>query len=169
MLSMNIVPAIRRIVSESGTAYSDRFGIGSYFSVKESACVLQGGRWGAMMAFFSVREAANVDAKTAFAAMFLKVGALACSCVTLVPAAIILCWQTEAWIRTGAWGSFPISRVLALAGYDEAPANHATTGIQMIVDQGLDLPASGFLLVVAAVLIGFSVFAASVEEQFGKR
>jgi hypothetical protein len=122
-----------------------------------------------MMAFFSTREAANFDAKTAFAATFLKVVALVCSFVTLVPAAIILCSQAEAWIRTGEWGSFPISRALALAGFDEAPADHAATGIQMIVDRGLDLPAGGFLLMVAAILIGFSVFAASVEEQCGKR
>lgn len=121
------------------------------------------------MAFFSDREAANVDAKTAFAAKFLKVTALACSFVTLVPAVIVLCWQARAWIRTGGWGSFPISRVLALAGFDEAPANHAATGVQMILDRVLDLPASSFLLMVAAVLIGFSVFAASAEEQFGKR
>jgi len=39
----------------------------------------------------------------------------------------------------------------------------------MIFDRGLDLPASGFLLAVAAILIGFSVFAASVKDQFGNR
>ncbi len=140
-----------------------------FVSVKESAQVNLGRPIEAMMAFFSDREAANVDAKTAFAAKFLKVTALACSFVTLVPAVIVLCWQARAWIRTGGWGSFPISRVLALAGFDEAPANHAATGVQMILDRVLDLPASSFLLMVAAVLIGFSVFAASAEEQFGKR
>jgi hypothetical protein len=123
----------------------------------------------AMMAFFSAREAANFDAKTAFAATFLKVVAVVCSFVTLIPAAIILCWQARAWTKTGEWGSFPISRVLTMAGFDEALGNHTTTGVQMIIDRGLDLPASGFLLVVAAILIGFSVFAAGVEEQFGKR
>jgi hypothetical protein len=122
-----------------------------------------------MMVFFSAREAAHFDAKTAFAATFLKVAALACTSVTLVLAAIILSWQAATWILNGEWSSFPISRVLALAGFDEPPAIHAATGIQMIFDWGLDLPASGFLLVVAAVLIGFSVFAATVEEQFGKR
>jgi len=123
----------------------------------------------AMMVFFSTREAANFDAKTAFAATFLKVAALACTFITLVLAAVILSWQAGAWISTGEWSSFPISRVLALAGFDEPPAIHAATGIQMIFDWGIDLPASGFLLVVAAILIGFSVFAASVEERLGKR
>lgn len=119
--------------------------------------------------FFSARETANFDAKTAFAAAFLKVAALACGFVTWVLAAVILSWQAGAWILTGEWNSFPISRVLALAGFDEPPAVRAAAGIQMIFDRGLDLPASGFLLAVAAILIGFSVFGATVEEQFGKR
>jgi len=50
----------------------------------------------AMMVFFSTREAANFDAKTAFAATFLKVAALACGFVTGVLAAIILSWQAGA-------------------------------------------------------------------------
>jgi hypothetical protein len=122
-----------------------------------------------MMVLFSAREAASFDAKAVFAATFLKVAALACSFATLILAAIILSWQAGAWISTGEWSSFPIARVLALAGLDEPPAIQAASGIQMIVDWGLDLPASGLLLAVAAVLIGFSVFGASVEEQFGKR
>jgi hypothetical protein len=123
----------------------------------------------AMMVLFCAREAAHVDAKTALAATFLKVAALACGFLTCVLAAIILGWQARAWILTGEWSSFPISRVLALAGFDEPPAIRAATGIQMILDWGLDLPATGFLLAVAAILTGFSVFAATVEEQFGKR
>jgi hypothetical protein len=119
-----------------------------------------------MMVFFSAREAANFDAKTAFAATFLKVAALACAFITLVLAAIILSWQAGAWILTDEWSSFPISRVLALAGLDEPPAIHEATGI---FDWSLDLPASGFLLAVAAILIGFSIFAACVEGQLGNR
>jgi hypothetical protein len=69
----------------------------------------------------------------------------------------------------GEWSSFPISRALALAGFDEPPSIRAASGIQQIFDWGLDLPASGFLLMVAAILAGFSVFAASVEKQLGKR
>jgi hypothetical protein len=122
-----------------------------------------------MMVFFSARGAANFDAKTVFAATFLEVAALVCSFATLVLAAIIISWQAGAWILTGEWSSFPISRALALAGLDEPPAIHAATGIQRIFDWGLDLPASGFLLAVAAILIGFSVFAASVKDQFGNR
>jgi hypothetical protein len=129
-----------------------------------------------MMVFFSAREAAHgdaktalVDAKTALAATFLKVAALASTFLTLVLAAIILSWQARAWILTGEWSPFPISRVIALAGFDDPPVIRAATGIQVIFDWALDLPASGFLLAVAAILTGFSVFAASVEEQSGKR
>jgi len=122
-----------------------------------------------MMVFFSAREAANIDANTALAATFLKVTALACAFVTLVLAAIILSSQAAVWILLGKWNSFPIARVLALAGFDELPASRGAAGIQMIFDWGRDLPTSGFLLAVAAILVGFSVFAASVEEQFGKK
>jgi hypothetical protein len=122
----------------------------------------------ATMVLFSAREAAHVDAKTALAAIFLKVAAIACTFLTLVLAAIILSWQAGTWILNGEWSSFPISRVLALAGFDEPPAIRAATGIQMIFDWCLDLPAVGLLLAVAAILTGFSVFAATVEEQFGK-
>ena len=121
------------------------------------------------MAFFSARAATNFEAKTAFSAAFLKVAALACGFVTWVLAVIILSWQAGAWILTGKWSSFPISRVLALAGFDEPPAIHAAAGIERIFDWGADLPAGGFLLAIAAILIGFSVFAATVEGQFGKR
>src|SRR5215510_3057499 len=114
----------------------------------------------------SARAAANLDAKTAFAAAFLKIGALACAIVTLVLAALVLGWQAGAWVLIGERGSFPISRALALAGFDELPEIHAATGIQRLFGWVLDLPASGFLLAVAAILIGFSVFAASVEKQF---
>jgi hypothetical protein len=123
----------------------------------------------AMMAFFPAREAASLDAKTAFAATFLKVAALACGFVTWVLAAIILSWQAGAWILTGKWNSLPVSGVLALAGLGEPPAIPVATGVQMMVDWSLDLPASGFLLVVAAVLMGFSILAATVEEHFGKK
>ena len=122
-----------------------------------------------MMVYFSSRAAATVDATTALAATFLKVAALACGFVTWLLAAIILSWQAGAWILNGEWSSFPISRVLALAGFDEPPAINAAMGIQKIFDCGLDLPAGGFLLTIAAILTGFSVFAASVEEQLGKR
>jgi len=118
---------------------------------------------------FFARDAAKVHATTAFAATFLKVAALTSSLVTSVLAAIILSWQGGAWILNGEWNSFPISRILALAEFDAPPANSAATGIEMILGWGLDLPLSGFLLTVAAILMGFSVFAASVEEQFGRR
>jgi hypothetical protein len=120
-----------------------------------------------IMALFSARGAANLDAKTVFAATFLKIAALACAFLTLLLAAIVLSWQARAWILTGEQSAFPISRALALAGFDEPSAVHAATGIQRIFDWALDLPASGFLLAVSAVLIGFTVFAATIEEQRG--
>ena len=107
----------------------------------------------------SARAAANFDAKTAVAAAFLKISALACAIVTLVLAALVLAWQAGAWMLIGERSSFPISRALALAGFDELPEIHA------MFDWVLDLPASGFLLAVAAILIAFSIFAASVEKQ----
>jgi hypothetical protein len=115
---------------------------------------------------FFTREATNIDAKTAHAATFLKFAALASATLTLAVAAIVLSWQARAWILTGEWSPFPISRVLALAGLDEI---RATTTAPRIFDWGINLPASGFLLAVAAILIAFSVLAASVEEQFGKK
>jgi hypothetical protein len=122
-----------------------------------------------MMVFFSAREMTNFDAKTISAATFLKVAAFACAFVTLILAAIVLSWQAGLWVLTGQWHSFPISRVLALAGFGEPLEIHPATDIQRIFDWGLDLPTSGFLLAVAAILIGFSAFAASVEEPLGKK
>jgi len=117
------------------------------------------------MVSFSARGAANFDARTAFAATFLKIAALVSAIGTLALAALIFSWQAGSWILMGERSSFPISRVLALAGLDEPPAIQ-TTDTQRIFGWLLDLPASGFLLAVAAVLIGFWVFAASVEKQF---
>src|SRR5262245_59630845 len=122
-----------------------------------------------MMVFYSVREATSFDAKTAFAATFLKVAALACAVITLLLAAIVLSYQGGAWILTGEWSSFSISEALALAGIEKLPESRAATDIQMIFDWGLDLPVSGFLSAIAAILMGFSVFAASVEKQFRTR
>jgi hypothetical protein len=116
---------------------------------------------------FSSRGAANPDAKTVFAATFLKIAALACAFLTLLLAAVVLSWQARAWILTGEQSPFPISRALALAGFGEPSAVHAATGIQRIFDWALDLPASGLLLAVSAILIGFTVFAATVEKQLG--
>ena len=121
------------------------------------------------MVFFSARAAAKFDARTAVAATFLRVTALACAFVTLVLAAMILSWQEAAWILRGKWNSFPISRALALAGLDEPPADPAAAGVQLMLNWGRDLPASGLLLGAAAILMGFAVFAASIEEQFGKK
>ena len=102
-------------------------------------------------------------------ATFLKIVARISAIGTFILAGVILGWQVTGWILTDEWSSFPISRVLALAGLDEPPAIRPATGIQSIFDWGLDLPASGFLLAVAAILIGFSAFAASAEEPLGKR
>ena len=121
------------------------------------------------MVFFSARETTNFSVKRTSAATFLKVAAFACAFVTLILATIVLSWQAGLWVLTGEWSSFPISRVIALAGFGERLEIHAATDVQRIFDWGLELPTSGFLLAVAAILIGFSAFAASVEELLGNR
>ena len=90
-------------------------------------------------------------------------------------AALILGWQSVSLILADKWNSFPVSRALALAGLErEAVYVTASTsehsysfGFHTISDWFLDLPAIGFLMVVALVNLGFSVFAVSVEKQFG--
>jgi hypothetical protein len=63
-----------------------------------------------------------------------------------------------------------IVSVRALSGAVYVTANASehsySFGFQAISDWFLDLPAAGFLVAVALVLLGFSVFAASQENQF---
>jgi hypothetical protein len=107
-------------------------------------------------------------------ATFLKIAARISAIGTLVVAALIFVWQASSWILTDEWRSFPISRALDLAGLEReaiyvtasASENSYSFGVQTMSDWFLDLPAGGFLLAVAAVLLGFSVFAASQEKQF---
>jgi len=108
-------------------------------------------------------------------ATFLKIAARISAIGTLAVAALIFWWQAESWILTDEWRSFPISRALALAGLEREPIYVTASAsehsywfdFQAISDWFLDLPATGFLVVVAAVLLGFSVFAVSVEKQYG--
>jgi hypothetical protein len=111
---------------------------------------------------------------TTVMATFLKIAACISAVGTLAVATLIFGWQVGSWILTDEWRSFPISRALALAGL-EREATYVTAsaseksysfGFQTMSDWFLDLPAGGFLLAVAAVLLGFSVFAASQEKQF---
>ena len=112
---------------------------------------------------------------TAFMATVLKIAARITAIGTLAVAALIFGWQAGAWILAGEWSSFPISRALALAGLEResiyvtasATEHSASFGLQTINDWFLDLPVVGFLMAVAALLLGFSVFAVSVENQFG--
>jgi hypothetical protein len=115
---------------------------------------------------------------TASMATFLKIAARIAAIVTLLVAGLILGSQITSWILTDEWSPFPISRALALAHlertaiYVTASASDRSTSldvqtiVQTICDWFLDLPAGGFLLAVAAVLLGFSIFGASVEKQF---
>jgi hypothetical protein len=108
-------------------------------------------------------------------ATFLKIVARLSAIVTFILAGVILGWQVTSWILTHEWNSFPISTALSLAHF-ERTAIYVTASVsdspppsldlQTIYDWFLDLPASGFLLVVAAVLLGFSVIGASLEKQF---
>jgi len=106
-------------------------------------------------------------------ATFLKIAARISAIGTLAVAALIFGWQGGSWILADEWRSFPISRALDLAGL-EREAIYVTAsisdsysfGFQTMSDWFLDLPATGFLVAVALVLLGFSIFAASQETQF---
>jgi hypothetical protein len=112
---------------------------------------------------------------TAWMAAFLKIVARLSAIGTFILAGVILGWQVTLWILTAEWNSFPISRALSLAHF-ERTAIYVTASVsdnpppsldlQTIYDWFLDLPASGFLLVVAAMLLGFSVIGASLAKQF---
>ena len=111
---------------------------------------------------------------TASMANFLKIAARISAVATLVVAALIFGWQAGSWVLADEWRTFPISRALDLAGL-EREATYVTAsasehsysfGVQTMSDWFLDLPAAGFLVAVALVLLGFSIFAASQETQF---
>lgn len=108
-------------------------------------------------------------------ATFLKIVARLSAIGTFILAGVIVGWQVTFWILTDEWNSFPISRALSLAHF-ERTAIYVTASVpdnpppsldlQTIYDWFLDLPASGFLLVVAAVLSAFSLIGASLAKQF---
>ena len=112
---------------------------------------------------------------TASMATFLKIAARISAIGTFILAGLILGWQVTSWIRTDEWDPLPISRALSLAQLERA-AIYVTASVsdrpppsldaQTISDWFLDLPAGGFLLAVAAVLLGFSVIGAFIEKQF---
>ena len=112
---------------------------------------------------------------TASMATFLKIAARISAIGTFILAGLIVGWQVTSWIRTDEWDPLPISRALSLAQLERA-AIYVTASVsdrpppsldfQTISDWFLDLPAGGFLLAVAAVLLGFSIIGASVEKQF---
>jgi hypothetical protein len=120
-------------------------------------------------------ERFSARAITLVLATFLKIAARTSAIVTLAVAALIFGWQAGSWILTDEWRSFPISRALALTGLErEAVYVTASTsessysfGFETVLDWFLDLPAAGFLVAVALVHLGFSVFAVSAEKQFG--
>src|SRR5262245_29147260 len=113
---------------------------------------------------------------TAGMATFLKIAARISAIITLTVAAVIFCWQAGSWILTDEWRSFPISSALALAGLEReaiyvtasASEHSYSFSFQTISDWFLDLPTTGFLVAVAAVLLGFSVFGASQGKPFGR-
>ena len=113
---------------------------------------------------------------TAGMATFLKIAARFSAIGTLAVAALIFGWQAGSWVLADQWRSFPVSRALALAGLEReavyvtasASEHSYSFGFQTISNWFFDLPATGFLVAVAAVLLGFSVFGASQEKQFGR-
>jgi hypothetical protein len=108
-------------------------------------------------------------------AIFLKISARISAIGTVILAGLIVGWQVISWFLTGDWNPFPISRALSLAHF-ERPTIYVTASVsdrpppsfdfQAICDWFLDLPAGGFLLAVAAVLLGFSMVGGSIEKQF---
>jgi hypothetical protein len=113
---------------------------------------------------------------TALMATFLKIAARISAIGTLILAVLILGSQVRSWLLTDEWDSFPISRALSLA-HLERPAIYVTASasdrpppsfdFQAVSDWFLDLSAGGFLLAVAAVLLGFSIVGSSMEKRFG--
>jgi hypothetical protein len=112
---------------------------------------------------------------TASMATFLKIAARISAIGTFILAGLILGRQVTSWISTDEWSPFPISRALSLAHLERA-AIYVTASVsdrpppsldlQTIFDWFLDLPAGGFLLAVAAVLLGFSVIGSFIEKKF---
>jgi len=107
-------------------------------------------------------------------AVFLKIVASISAIGTGILAGVILGSQVTSWFLTNEWDPFPISRALSLA-HLERPAIYVTASVsdrpssfdfQTIYDWFLDLPAGGFLLTVAAVLLGFAMIGASMEKRF---
>jgi hypothetical protein len=132
------------------------------------------------MISFSDRPATNFDEgpnEVRAAATFLKFAALGSAIATSALAALILGWQAASWILTGKSSSLSVSRVLAKAALERestymiasASERSYSFGFQTISDWFLDLPTAGFLLAVAAILVSFSVFGASVEKQWTER
>jgi hypothetical protein len=111
----------------------------------------------------------------ASSATFLKIAACISAIGTFILALLILGWQTTLWVLTDEWNPFPISSALSLAHLERAavyvtasaPERPPSLDLQTIYDWFLDLPASGFLMAVAGVLLGFSSIGASLEKQFG--
>jgi hypothetical protein len=107
-------------------------------------------------------------------ATFLKIVARISAIGTFILAGLILGWQVTLWMRTDEWNSFPVSSALYLANLQppaiyvtaSVPDSPSSPNLPMIYDWLLDLPASGFLLAVAAVLLGFSMVGASMEKRF---
>ena len=111
---------------------------------------------------------------TVWMATFLKIAARIAAIGTLLLAGLILGSQVTSWILTDDWNPFPISRALSLAHFERSAVyvtasvsdRPSSLDLQTIYDWFLDLPAGGFLLAVAAVLLGFSAIGASMEKQF---
>jgi len=88
---------------------------------------------------------------------------------TSLLAMLILYWQLRAWILTGDWSPVPISRALALAGLEHPAIDGANASWpQRQLGWFFDLPASGFLFAVAAILVAFAILVASIETNFSE-
>jgi hypothetical protein len=104
-------------------------------------------------------------------AAFARISALASAIWTSLFAAGIVGWQALVWTQTGEWRPLPISNVLAMADIGRPPicltASTNPSYVQLICAWLLDLPASGVLWAVAAVLVALSRSAALIEKKTG--
>ena len=105
-------------------------------------------------------------------AALARITALLSAIWTALVAAFVLSWQGLSLIKTGEWDPFTISRVLDLAAIEyprvyviaSSPDSEDTS--HDMIRWLLDLPASGFLFLVAAILLAFSMWVSSIEKQF---
>jgi len=81
---------------------------------------------------------------------------------------LILYWQLRSWILTGDWSPFSVSEALELTGLTEPAVGMKANSLHRQFAWFFDLPASGVLFAIAAILIALAILATSIETQFSE-